>query len=498
MKIVLDRDGASPAGPFYRQIADQLRGAIAAGRLGEGERLPPIRELAQRLGVNRDTVALAYESLAQEGFAEAGVGRGTFARRPPGAPALEPVAPSLSPLVERLLEFERARPRHGAASDTVALHALVPDPALYPVDAFRRALGRVLARDGAELLLYGGPHGHAGLREVLAERLAAQGVAVSAAEIVLCHGASEGIGLALRLFARPGDRVAVEEPTYTNVLAALLALGLEPVAVPMGADGPDLGVLEGVLSRPEVRALYTIPTFHNPMGVSTSTDHRRRLLAIARQCRKPVVEDAYEMDLRFAGRPVPTLAALDTSGLVVQLFSFSKSLFPGARVGALAARGRAVEGLLALKTAADLGGSLLLQAALAELVREGAYDRHLARVRRALRVRMEAAQEALACEMPEGVHWTRPQGGYQVWIELPEGLDSRDLFTDAARAGVLFAPGHQFHVDGRPSRGLRITLAQAGEEEIRRGIARLAGVVRARMAEREGGAGRLASANALL
>jgi 2-aminoadipate transaminase len=498
MEILLSREVGSAAEPVYRQIADQVRAAIAAGGLAAGQRLPPIRALAERLGVNRDTVALAYEALAREGWVESAVGRGTFARLPEGAAAPLPVEPALSPLVERLLDFERARPRYGAASDTVALHALVPDPSLYPVDAFRRALGRVLGRDGAELLLYGGPQGHASLREVVAERLGAHGVAVEAHEIVLSHGASEGIALALRLFAQPGDAVAIEEPTYTNVLAALLALGLEPVAVPMRDDGPDLSVLERVLARPEVKLLYTIPTFHNPLGISTSLEHRRALLAIARRCGKPVVEDAYEMDLRFAGRPVPTLAALDAGGLVVQLFSFSKSLFPGARVGALAARGRAVEGLLALKAATDLGGSLLLQAALAELVREGAYDRHLGRVRRALRARAEAALEALEREMPEGVRWTRPQGGYQIWIELPAGTDTRDVFADAARAGVLFAPGHQFHHDGRPSSGLRITLAQADEEEIRKGIARLAGVVRARMAERERAPGRLARANALL
>ncbi len=486
MEIALERGAGNGALPVYQQIAAHIRAEIAGGRLAAGDRLPPIRELARTLGVNRDTVALAYDALSSEGAVEATVGRGTFVREATAVPASrpDPALPELSGLVNRLMAFERARPRYGTARDCVPLHALVPDPALYPVEEFRRALGRVLARDGAELLLYGGPQGHVGLREVVAGRLRDRGVAASAEEIVLCHGASQGIELALRLFAEPGDCIAVEEPTYTNVLASLMALGLRPVPVPMGGDGLDLDALDAVLARPEVKLLYTIPTFHNPMGITTSVAHRRALLAAAQRHAKPLIEDAYEMDLRFTGRPVPTLAALDRSGLVVQLFSFSKALFPGARVGSLFARGRAIEGLLALKTATDLGGSLLLQAALAELVEEGSFDRHLGRVRRALRARMAAAAEALERELPEGTRWTRPEGGYQIWVEVPARVDTRDLFADAVREGVLFAPGHQFLHDGRASNGLRLTLARADEGEIARGIAALGRALRARLAVR--------------
>jgi DNA-binding transcriptional MocR family regulator len=482
MHISLERRSGSGARPVYRQIAEQIRGEISAGRLGEGERLPAIRDLATRLGVNRDTVALAYDALVSEGTLESTVGRGTFVR----AQGLEsgsalPEAP-LSPLVEGLLDFERARPRYGAPSDSIPLHALVPDPSLYPVSAFRRSLNRVLSDTGAELLSYGDPLGHLGLREVLVPRLRAQGIDAGVDDLALCQGASQGIALGLRLFAEPGDAVAVEEPTYTNVLAALAGLGLRAVPVPMGPEGPDLGVLERVLTRPDVKLLYTIPTFHNPMGITTSLAHRRELLAIAGRVGKPIVEDAYETDLRFTGKPVAPLAALDETGLVVHLFSFSKSLFPGARVGSIAARGRAVEGLRALRSATDLGGSLLLQAALADFVASGGYDRHLRRLRRTLRGRCDALLAALAREMPEEVRFTRPEGGYQVWLDLPHGIDTRDLFADAMRTGVLFAPGYQFHHDGRPSRGLRIAMAQADEVAIQRGIALLGRAVRARIA----------------
>jgi DNA-binding transcriptional MocR family regulator len=357
----------------------------------------------------------------------------------------------------------------------------VPDVSLYPADEFRRALNRVLLDHGPELLLYGGPQGHPGLRRALATRFRDDGIDVSSEDVVLCHGASQGISLALRLFAQAGDVVALEDPTYTNVLAAVSGLGLATAAVPMGRDGPDLVALERTLSRPEVKVFYTIPTFHNPMGTTTSVEHRQAVLEIAARCGKPIIEDGYESDLRFSGRPTPPLAALTRSGLVLHLFSFSKSLFPAARVGGVAARGRLVSALVALKQATDLSDSLPLQAALAEFVTAGSYDRHLARTRRILKARCEALLDALERHMPAGSSWTRPEGGLQVWVELPPGLETSDLLADAVGAGVLFAPGSQFHHDGRPSRCLRLTFAMCGESALEAGIERLADVVRRRL-----------------
>jgi DNA-binding transcriptional MocR family regulator len=206
------------------------------------------------------------------------------------------------------------------------------------------------------------------------------------------------------------------------------------------------------------------------------------LLAIAGRHRKPVIEDGYEMDLRFEGRAVPPLAALDQSGLVVHLHSFSKSLFPGLRVGAVAARGRLVEALLALKRATDLSDAMPLQAALAEFVASGAYDRHLAKLRRALRSRRDALFEALERHLPGAAVWTRPEGGTQVWVDLGGGIDTSDLLADAVGAGVLFAPGSHFHHDGRGSSGLRLAFAMADEAAIRRGVAALGGLVARRRA----------------
>ena len=464
---------------MYRRIADAFHKAVASGQIAPGERLPTIRALAAHLGVNRDTVSLAYEHLAREGLVEATVGRGTFVRlRADEVPAHSASPPQLSTVVERLLDFERAQPGFTGADGAVPLHSLIPDPSLYPVKEFRRSLNRALNRGGSKLLVYGGHRGNHPLREAIAGRLRDQGIGIDAGNVVLCQGASQGITLALQLYTQAGDWVAVEEPTYHNVLGVLVGLGLRATPIPMTPDGPDLQVLERTFARPEVKLFYTMPSFHNPMGTTTSLSHRTELLRIAAEAGKPIVEDAFEMDLRYDGRPVAPLAGLDRHGVVVHLFSFSKSLFPGVRVGAVTARGRAVDGLLALKYTNDLSGVLVLQAAVADFVTSGAYERHLKSLRKTLLKRRDALLECLQREMPDHAWWTRPQGGYQVWLEMPYQVDSALLLEEAQRAGVMFAPGYQFNHDGRRSSGLRLTTALADEAEIERGIRLLAALTR--------------------
>ena len=483
--------------PAYLQIAAQIRAEIERGRRSPGERLPAIRSLAAELGLHRDTVALAYEQLGQAGFVEARVGSGTFVRALRAAsedaaigrrPGLEL---ALAPTVERLIALENSRPRYASGDDVVGLHRLIPDLRLYPMVEFRTCLDAALDEQGAALFSYASPEGDPHLRRAMGERFRRYGIAVAPEELILCHGASQGISLALRLFTQPGDQVAVEVPTYANVLSALAGHGLAAAGVEMDADGVDPDALDRVLARPEVKVFYTIPSFHNPLGTTTPLARRRAILEVAGRHGVPIVEDGFELDLRFRGQDVAPLAALDTVGLVVQLFSFSKSLFPGVRVGSLAARGRALEGLIALKHATDLSDARAFQAALARFVDSGGYDRHLVRIRRVLAARHAALAEALAENMPPGTIWTEPEGGYQRWVELPFEVDTRDLLSDAARAGVVFSPGTLFMPDARPSRGMRLSVAAVDESEITRGVAALGKVVRKR-ATRAPGAGRTA------
>jgi len=483
--------------PAYLQVAAQLQAEIEGGLRVPGQRLPAIRSLAAELGLHRDTIALAYEQLGQAGLVEARVGSGTFVRSLLTS-AEENLALrrsdrelALAPPVERLIALENTRPRYANGDDVVALHRLIPDPRHYPIDEFSACFQAALREDGASLFSYASPEGDPRLRRAMAERFRRYGISVAPEELVLCHGASQGISLALRLFTQPGDQVAVEVPTYANVLSALVGHGVSAAGVSMDADGVDPEALDRVLARPEVKVFYTIPSFHNPLGTTTGLVRRRQILEIAERHGVPIVEDGFELDLRFKGQDVAPLAALDEAGMVVQLFSFSKSLFPGVRVGSIAARGRALEGLVALKHATDLSDALALQAGLARFVESGAYDRHLTRIRKVLASRHATLAAALTEGMPAGTTWTDPEGGYQRWVELPFEVDTRDLLADAARAGVVFSPGTLFMPDARPSRGMRLSVACVDEDEIARGVAALGRVVCARAAQAPG-AGRTA------
>ncbi len=496
MLIPIERGGREPV---FRQIVEYLRRAIDAGRLAPGARLPPLRGLARSLGVNRETVAAAYRELAVRGLVESGVGRGTFVLAREGATraGVGAGAPErrFAPRIARAAEAAvAAAPRvdYSAAAGAVHLERLVPDAALCPVDEFRRALDRSLRREAPRMLEYGDPRGDAALRRALVERLAHSGIEADADDLLIASGSTQGFALAARLLCEPGDAVAVESPTYASACASLLAHGFRPEPVSVGPDGLDLGELDALLARGSTRLVYTMPSFHNPLGITTSLEHRRGLLEVCARHGVPILEDDFEKDLRVRGRPVPPLRALDASGLVLYLGTFSKSLFPSARVGWLVLSKRLAPAALAQKRATDLATSALVQAALADFLASGAYERHLRRVRKALDARLEAAFRALERRLPEGSSFTRPEGGYVLWATLPEAIDTLALLGAAKAAGVVYSPGQLFYPDGRRSSSLRLSVAQAEPAEIERGIRALGEVAAAalprRRARRDSGA----------
>lgn len=491
MLIPLERGGARPV---FRQIVDYLRRAVEAGRLPAGVKLPPIRQLAAELNVNRETVAAAYRELETLGLTTSGVGRGTFVVERPAATATPSsddgpaVQRPFLPLLSRAAVATAGLPAvdYAAPAGAVHLERLVPDPSLYPVEPFRRAVAHVLGHDGRALLDYGDPRGHDGLRRTLVARLARAGIEADVDDVVITSGSTQALSLGVRAFCDPGDAVAVESPTYPGALATLAALGARAVPVPMDAAGLDLDALEGLLARGGARLVYTMPTFQNPTGLTTALEHRRRLLALSARYGVPVLEDDFQLDLRMAGRPEPSLRALDPSGRVVAIGTFSKALFPGVRVGWIVAPPPIARAVIALKRASDLSGSAPLQAALARLIADGEYDKHLRRVQAELRRRHEAARAALERHLPKGSSFTRPDGGLALWVTLPESLDSSALLPAAKQAGVVYTPGGPFFADGRRSSALRLSIAAAGPSDLERAIRALGEVARAALPRARG------------
>ena len=478
----LERD--SPI-PIYRQICESVILMADGGTLAPGERLPPTRVLARALGVHRSTVVRAYSELWALGYLESRPGSYSTVRRraraltrteaPRGTlidweAAATPVARAARELTVRLMR-EQAPPER---PDVIDFSQLAPDRSLAPVEAFRRCLKAVLVEQGPELLDYGDSAGYRPLRETIARRLRTHGITVGADELVITNGAQQAIDLVLRLLTRPGDRIAVEAPTYGLALALFRLCGLEVQQIPMGPEGMDLAALKKRLERQRPALVYTIPNFHNPTGITTGQGHRERLLELCESRRVPILEDGFEEEMKYFGKAVLPIKSMDSRGVVIYVGTFSKVLFPGLRLGWVAAPPECSLRLVALQRASCIAGNTPAQAALDRFCELGLYEEHLRRIHKVYRARMQAALQGLREHLPPGVEWTQPAGGYTLWLRLPGSpIGEPALQGRLLRGGVKLAPGRLFFETAPAAPQFRLSVSCVTEGEIREGCRRL-------------------------
>lgn len=457
--------------PLVDQLVAFYQAAVAAGRLRPGDRLPTIRKLASDLDLTRGTVQEAWRRLQDEGCFESTVGRGTVVAAQIQSPEASSLAASLSPgalaAYRQLVEHRAPEPEGPLRADLAAMH---PDQDLFPVADFGASLSRVLKARGKDLLGYGEPTGDAELRGLLAAMTPGEPDG-DPDHVLITNGAQQGLDLVLRACTRPGDGVALAVPSYHHFFGMLEINGLHPVPVRAGAEDFDAEDLRRVLAREDVRLLYVMPTFHNPSGNTLDRAQRQALMEVAAASDVPVLEDEFELELRFAGEPQPTLRSLDPRGLTATVRTFSKGLFPGIRLGWIHADPQLLGPLAAVKRFSDLDTSALLQAATVDFLRQGGLESHRARLCEQVARRHATAQEALATHLPEGFTWTRPEGGYVLWLQAPAGFDLSAWVRAAAEQGVRVSRGDLFFPAGHPATpGLRICLAQADCAAIRLGI----------------------------
>ena len=343
----------------------------------------------------------------------------------------------------------------------------IPAPECIPVDELADCARTAIADDGARVLSYGSPSGYQPLREWIAGRHD-----VEPDRVLVTNGSLQGIVFLAERFA--GGRVLVESPTYDRPLKILAARGVEVTAVPMDDDGLDLDALEEALAGgSDPSFLYTIPTFQNPSGRTLATERRRRLVELARERNLLVLEDDPYGLVRFEGEPPPTLFELDGGEHVAYSSSFSKTIAPGIRVGYFILP-RALESELeAIAVSTYITPVLLGQATVHEFLRRGLLEPNLERVRTLLGARRDAMLEALEQEL-RAARWSRPDGGYFVWLELAENVDAAGLLERAEEAGVTFVKGTDF--GGAPNTA-RLAFSYVSPDEIREGVRRLAALV---------------------
>ncbi|RKH27383.1 PLP-dependent aminotransferase family protein [Corallococcus praedator] len=466
--------------PLHEQIFEGVRTRILSGALAPGWRIPSSRQLATELEVARSTVLQALDALAAEGYVVARAGASTRV-----APEL-PIAPedrtrstpSRVSRGPRLAASARARksspvgaPRLGSAPR--AFRPGVPALDLFPTALWGRTVTRVHARASTGLLDGGDPLGHAPLREAIAAHVSAsRGVRCVAAQVFVTAGTQQAFDEVLRLALDPGDAVWVEDPGYPGVRRAVLAAGGRPVPVPVDPEGLDVGA--GMARAPRARVAVVAPSHQYPLGATLSLARRMALLHWAERTRAVIIEDDYDSEFRHRGRPLTALQGLDEAGCVVYVGTFSKSMFPGLRLGFFVAPPSLVDAFASARATAPAPASSLEQAALAVFLAEGHFARHLRRMRVAYRERGEALLDALRADCA-GTLTPRPcDTGMQVSASLAAPLSDLRVRDEAARLGVEVAALSDYFLGRRREAGLVFGFGGVRPDALRAGTRTLA------------------------
>lgn len=478
---------ASTAAPLHRQVYDAIRSDILSGRLRPGDRLPATRALAEQLSLSRTTVAEAYDQLQAEGYVQGKHGSGTYVATNLPDDALDrscderdraelavPV-PQLSSWGRRISAEAFAVLPASSEHFTYDLrpHRVAQDS--FPWDAWRTAVDRALSGDRAQLLSYPPSAGHVGLREAVAAHVARyRGVSCSPDQIVIVNGSQQGLNLLAQLLLDAGERVAVEDPGYPAARLAFEARGLEVWRVPVDQDGMEVDRLWTV---GPLRMIHVTPSHQDPTGATLSLGRRLMLLEVARQQRCLIVEDDYDSEFRYEGRPVESLQGLDHGGLVVYAGTFSKSVLAGLRIGFLVLPPRLVGPFVTAKSLWDIGAPMLEQVALAEFMRSGDFERHIRRMRRLYRLRRDALVAELEEAFGARVTVGERHGGLNVLVRLDFEVSDFVLAGEAAKAGIGLRPASPYyaHPPDRPT--FLMGFAALPEEKIRDGVRKLTQVV---------------------
>lgn len=473
--------------PLYRQLYAHFRDAIASGRLAQGERVPPTRELATQLNVNRATVAAAYELLESDGLIRGHVGRGSFVAGLP-TQVFKPTAPAQDDLdrgsrwagrLAQTVSFEAPLAAPGVGPDAIDFTASRPAQELFPVEEFRQACDEVVhSSEAAQVLQLGPSLGYPPLRRLLLEDARRQGIARDSDDILITSGCQQAMDLLQRTLCRQDDSVLVEDPLYPGLKNVFTRAGVRLLPAPIQMTGLDVEAWARIAERERPMLAVTTPNFQNPTGTTISLPARQELLRAARQSGVPVIENDLYGDLRYTGESLPSLKQLDEAGEVVHIRSFSKIAFPGLRVGWIIGPRVLISRLAEQKQWTDLHSDQLAQAVLARFVESGRLARHREKVLKAGRERLNAVLSACASHLPEGSRFTRAEGGMNVWVRLPEPLDAAELLPRAQRENVVYLPGRYFAVHRAEPGSLRLSFAGLTPERIEQGLSILGRIFR--------------------
>jgi DNA-binding transcriptional MocR family regulator len=476
--------------PIYQQIVQHIRVLVETAALSVGTKLPATRALAAQLGVDRSTVFRAYQELLALGYLESRPGSYTTVQDKPRTTTLERTFQNSSLHWSRISNTASQEVFETYSSyapeldpdkhpDVLNLTTLQIDPRLFPLQEIRKCTNQAIAKEGTRMLQYGPLAGHGPLREYIAHRLQLHGISSSKEEILITNGSQHGLELILKLLSVPGSLVAIESPTYAAFIPLLRYFKVELVQIPFLQGGMDLNRLEQFMQKRKFAFIYTIPNFQNPTGFTSSQEHRERLLHLCERYSVPLVEDGFEEELKYSGNVAMPIKSMDKHHVVLYVGTFSKVLFPGLRIGWIAAHEECIQRLASLKRFSDLTSSMFTQVILTTFCKGGYYDRHLKKMHSVYRKRMSVALDSMKRHLSGVATWTEPEGGYTLWGCLKKAYrNERQFKHELLRHGVLVSPGHYYFSGRAPKKYFRLSTAGLTEDEIREGIARLGKALR--------------------
>ncbi|MEW6187963.1 MAG: PLP-dependent aminotransferase family protein [Thermodesulfobacteriota bacterium] len=463
---------------LYEKVSGEVTRLIEQGTFRPGDRLPSVRALSRQRRISITTVLEAYRLLEDRQRIEARPQSGYYVRRPVNPVLPEPKAAiqvEKNPAVVTTDELVKRVLRDSRNPDIVPLGAAVPNPENLPVEKLSRILASVVRQGGKKSISYEMVEGLEALRIQIARRLLNTGCSTHPKELVITSGCQEAVTLSLMAVCRPGDTIAIETPTYYNHLQTLEILRLQAVEIPTHPVlGIDLDALEGVIKKHKIRACLLIPNFSNPLGSLMPDDKKKTLAALLGRHDLPLIEDDIYGELSFSKDRPRTVKAYDHKGLVLSCSSFSKTLAPGYRVGWVAP-GRYQAEVERLKSVCTIATATAPQMAIAEFLKNGGYDHHLRKIRRIYMRQIWLMTQAIGKFFPPGTRVTRPEGGFVLWVEMPEYVEARRLYQAAQKAGISIAPGPIFSI--RPNYRNHIRLNAAfWSDRIEKAIATLGGL----------------------
>jgi DNA-binding transcriptional MocR family regulator len=477
---------ADDASHLYLQLASHYLGAIESGSLTPGDRMPSVRSLTRLHKVSLSTALQACHYLEDKGWLEARPRSGYFVRRPrrislqpSSEPELSVDAAQYLGIHERVSEFIARCELHPLR---INLAQAFGSPDAYPGDALKNAATRAL-RNKPEVLISPVPsHGEPGFRSVLARRALGSGMRLTADDIVVTHGCTEAVNLALRAVTQPGDTVAVESPCYFGLLQIVQSLGLRSIEIPTSPQtGMSLEALELALqTQPSIRAVVVIPNFQNPLGSVMPDAHKERLVQLCAGHELALIEDDTYGALSNDEQPLRAVKSWDADGGVIHCASLHKTLAPGMRLGWVSG-GRWHARIKMLKFAQSRPNDALAQLTASEFMASSAWDRHITRLRRLMRERREQVAESIAAHFPEGTRLSVPQGGMLLWVQMPPLRSPSAVFGTALSEGIRVAPGWIFSNSSRYDNYLRINCGIRFSAEVDDAINRLAAIVESQL-----------------